>query len=122
MLHHPDQMDIYRTKTVTDGALTKQVRGVPVHTKIPCRLVRYLRDDAAKMSDTAAYEETKFRCICALDVDIQTGDEVHVTKGANMRRPPATAMSAQRFFAGKITLYTDVLPHKEVLLGLHERN
>jgi len=116
---YTDLVDIYRVVDVQDGNLTKKERQ-PVATGVPCRIYQSAKPSPA-MKSTAAEVQFSDRLLCAPDVDVRTGDELHVTRGANLPNPPAR--QAERYFAGAPTYYDRParLAHQEISIFQQER-
>lgn len=107
---YTDTMDIRRVQTVMDGSLTRQER-VQVAAGIPCRI--YHSDSKAiGMAQTAANIRQEDKLACAIEVDVQAGDELIIHRGGRLGRPGPTV----RAFAADPNLYYE--PVGSVSLGL----
>lgn len=119
---YTDLMNVYRVADVMDGALTRQER-MQVGKDIPCRI--YQSDSkAVNMTQDAANIRQEDKLMCAVSVDIQTGDELIIRRGARIGKPGPVI----RAFAGDPNLYYEpfgaVLPglaHQEIKLLQQER-
>lgn len=119
---YTDLMDIYRVQAIKDGALTRHER-VQVSASVPCRV--YQSDSkAVQMEQTASHIRQEDKLACGLDVDVQTGDELIVTRGGRLGKPGPTI----RAFAGDPNLYYEpfgaIMPglaHQEIRLLQQER-
>lgn len=116
-----DLMDIYRVEAVTTGALTRQER-VLVASAVPCRIYSPQKNNLnLRQAASAVYGDEKLAC--AVDADIQAGDELLVTRGAALGRKTKPV----RYIASQPVLYFDPvgaaatgLEHMEV--GIHADN
>ena len=116
-----DLMDIYRVEAVTTGALTRQER-VLVAATVPCRIYSPQKYNInLRQAASAVYGDEKLAC--AVDVDIEAGDELIVTRGAALGRKTKPV----RYIASQPVLYFDPvgaaatgLEHMEV--GIHADN
>lgn len=116
-----DLMDIYRVEAVTTGALTRQER-VLVASSVPCRVYSPQKNNLnLRQAASAVYGDEKLAC--AVDADIEAGDELIVTRGAALGRK----MKPVRYIASQPVLYFDPvgasttgLEHMEV--GIHADN
>lgn len=116
-----DLMDIYRVEAVTTGALTRQER-VLVAATVPCRIYSPQKNNInLRQAASAVYGDEKLAC--AVDVDIEAGDELLVTRGAVLGRKTKPV----RYIASQPVLYFDPvgaaatgLEHMEV--GIHADN
>lgn len=116
-----DLMDVYRVEAVTTGALTRQER-VPVASAVPCRIYSPQKNNLnLRQAASAVYGDEKLAC--AVDTDIEAGDELIVTRGAALGRK----MKPVRYIASQPVLYFDPvgvaatgLEHMEV--GIHADN
>ena len=119
---YTDLCDIRRVKKTMDGILTRQER-VQVGKDIPCRI--YQSDSkAVNMTQDAANIRQEDKLMCAVSVDIQTGDELVIRRGARIGKPGP----AIRAFAGDPNLYYEpfgaIMPglaHQEIRLLQQER-
>ena len=116
-----DLMDVYRVKNGSDGALVRPER-VLVASGIPCRVYSPQKNNLnLRQAASAVYGEEKLAC--AVDADIQAGDELLVTRGGALGRKTKPV----RYIASKPVLYFDPvgaaatgLEHMEV--GIHADN
>lgn len=116
-----DLMDTYRVESVTTNGVTRQSRE-QVLSEVPCRIYSSQKNNLHLRTDAAAVTADE-KLACAIDTDIQAGDEVIVTRGGAMGRSVRT----ERYIASRPTLYFDPvggaatgLEHMEV--GLHADN
>ena len=80
---YTDRVDILRVQNYKEGALTRQ-RRVKVAENIPCRIYRN-NVHAPRTQSTAAYTESADdKLACANSVDIQLGDELHISRGKGL--------------------------------------
>ena len=116
-----DLMDVYRVEAVTTGALTRQER-VLVAATVPCRIYSPQKNNInLRQAASAVYGDEKLAC--AVDTDIEAGDELIVTRGAALGRKTKPV----RYIASQPVLYFDPvgvaatgLEHMEV--GIHADN
>lgn len=116
-----DLMDIYRVEAVTTGALTRQER-VLVASAVPCRIYSPQKNNInLRQAASAVYGDEKLAC--AVDADVEAGDELIVTRGAALGRQTKPV----RYIASQPVLYFDPvgvaatgLEHMEV--GIHADN
>ena len=116
-----DLMDIYRVEAVTTGALTRQER-VLVAATVPCRIYSPQKNNInLRQAASAVYGDEKLAC--AVNTDIEAGDELIVTRGAALGRKTKPV----RYIASQPVLYFDPvgaaatgLEHMEV--GIHADN
>ena len=116
-----DLMDIYRVEAVTTGALTRQER-VLVAATVPCRIYSPQKNNLnLRQAASAVYGDEKLAC--AVDVDIEAGDELIVMRGGALGRKTKPV----RYIASQPVLYFDPvgaaatgLEHMEV--GIHADN
>ena len=116
-----DLMDIYRVEAVTTGALTRQER-VLVASAVPCRIYSPQKNNLnLRQAASAVYGDEKLSC--AVDTDIEAGDELIVTRGGALGRKTKPV----RYIASQPVLYFDPvgaaatgLEHMEV--GIHADN
>lgn len=116
-----DLMDIYRVEAVTTGALTRQER-VLVASAVPCRVYSPQKNNLnLRQAASAVYGDEKLAC--AVDADVEAGDELIVTRGAALGRQTKPV----RYIASQPVLYFDPvgaaatgLEHMEV--GIHADN
>lgn len=116
-----DLMDIYRVEAVTTGALTRQER-VLVASAVPCRIYSPQKVNInLRQAASAVYGDEKLAC--AVDTDIEAGDELIVMRGAALGRKTKPV----RYIASQPVLYFDPvgaaatgLEHMEV--GIHADN
>ena len=96
-----DLMDIYRVEAVTTGALTRQER-VLVAATVPCRIYSPQKNNLnLRQAASAVYGDEKLAC--AVDTDIEAGDELIVTRGAALGRKTKPV----RYIASQPVLYFD---------------
>ena len=96
-----DLMDIYRVEAVTTGALTRQER-VLVASAVPCRIYSPQKNNLnLRQAASAVYGDEKLAC--AVDTDIEAGDELIVTRGAALGRKTKPV----RYIASQPVLYFD---------------
>jgi len=107
---YTDLVDIYRVRSVKNGALTRQER-VPVVFGVPCRVYRNT-PRGPRMQPTAAYTEQEDKLACADEVDIQAGDELIVRRGARLGQ----TRQRMRAFAGEPAHFYE--PFGAVIPGL----
>ena len=116
-----DLMDIYRVEAVTTGALTRQER-VLVAATVPCRIYSPQKNNInLRQAASAVYGDEKLAC--AVNTDIEAGDELIVTRGAALGRKTKPV----RYIASQPVLYFDPvgvaatgLEHMEI--GIHADN
>lgn len=116
-----DLMDIYRVESGSDGALTRQER-VLVAAAVPCRIYSPQKNNLnLRQAASAVYGDEKLAC--AVDADVQAGDELLVTRGGALGRKTKPV----RYIASQPVLYFDPvgaaatgLEHMEV--GIHADN
>lgn len=119
---YTDLMDVYRITSTMDGNLTRNKR-VQVSAKVPCRI--YQNDNSAiQMEQTASYIRQEDRVACDITIDIRSGDELIITRGAGLGKPGPTI----RAFAANPNFYYEpfgaVIPglaHQEIRLLQQER-
>ena len=119
---YTDLMDVYRTVAYLDGDLTREERE-RVLTAVPCRV--YHNDKKAiNMTQTAADVRQEDLLACDISADVQTGDELIITRGARLGKPGPKI----RAFAANPTFYYEpfgaVIPglaHQEIGLLQQER-
>ena len=116
-----DLMDIYRVEAATTGALTRQER-VLVASAVPCRIYSSQKSNLnLRQAASAVYGDEKLAC--AVDADVEAGDELIVTRGGALGRKTKPV----RYIASQPVLYFDPvgaaatgLEHMEV--GIHADN
>ena len=116
-----DLMDVYRVENGSDGALVRPER-VLVASGIPCRVYSPQKNNLnIGQAASAVYGDEKLAC--AVDTDIEAGDELIVTRGAALGRKTKPV----RYIASQPVLYFDPvgaaatgLEHMEV--GIHADN
>lgn len=119
---YTDTVDIWRVVPITTDGLTTHIPK-ELYTAVPCRI--YQSDSQPiHMEETAAHIKQADRLMCAVDVDIQTGDQLILHRGAGLGKPAP----AIRAFAADPNLYFEpfgaVLPglaHQEIRLLQQER-
>lgn len=119
---YTDTMDIYRVSPVQDGSLTRHER-VQVAAGVPCRMYQ---TDAARlnMAQTAASSMQKDWVQCDNAVDIRTGDELHIHRGAGLGHtlPEVRAFAADpNHFFEPFGAVLPGLAHQEIPLVQEER-
>lgn len=119
---YTDTMVIYRAQNYLDGDTTRQYRARVSGAPIPCRIFNS-GTTYTKMTTTDASVEPFDRLACTVDVDIQDGDEVIVTRGARVG-----GTKSQRYFAGDPTVYYEPyggvspqIAHQEVPISGEQR-
>lgn len=119
---YTDLMSVFRVDDIKVGNLTKKERR-QVLENVPCRL--YSTDlGKLKFQETSALADHSLKVACGVDVDIKSGDELFIKRGALVggTRP------AERVFAGDIQYYYEpfggVVPqlqHQEIAVSNTER-
>ena len=116
-----DLMDVYRVENVATTGLSRQQRQLVLQA-VPCRVYSNQKNNIT-LRNTAATVREDEKLACAIDTDIQAGDELIVTRGGAMGR----SIRTERYIASQPTLYFDPvgcaatgLEHMEV--GLHADN
>ena len=116
-----DLMDVYRVSSPATGGLTRQERE-QVLSGVPCRVYAPQKNNV-NLRATASAVSADEKLACAIDTDIQAGDEIIVTRGGALGRSVRT----ERYIASAPVLYFDPvgsastgLEHMEV--GLHADN
>lgn len=120
---YTDTADVWRVVPVTDENNLTTNKRVEVHTGIPCRI--YQSDSKPiTMDQTAASCQQADKLMCAVDADIQAGDQLVIHRGAGLGK---SGMDI-RAFAAEPNLYFEpfgaVIPglaHMEVRLLQQER-
>ena len=119
---YTDRMDVYRVQDIKEKNLTKKER-VPVLSGVPCRVY------SSKLGGiTATMTSARVECLdkvsCGVDADIQTGDELHITRGAAV----GGSREPERYFAGDIQVYYEPfggvapqLQHQQIAVTREER-
>lgn len=124
---YTDRMDVYRVSAVQDGALTRHTRA-PVLEDVPCRVFQLDAERLSVSQDAASAGKRTVGQVdwvqCANEVDIRTGDELRLRRGAALGRSAPEI----RAFAGEPNYYFEplgaVLPglaHQEIPLMQEER-
>ena len=116
-----DLMDVYRVKNGSDGALVRLER-VLVASAVPCRVYSPQKNNLnLRQTASAVYGDEKLAC--AVDTDVEAGDELLVTRGGTLGRQTKPV----RYIASQPVLYFDPvgvaatgLEHMEV--GIHADN
>ena len=116
-----DLVDVYRVENGSDGALVRPER-VLVASAVPCRVYSPQKNNLnLRQAASAVYGDEKLAC--AVDADIQAGDELIVTRGGALGRQAKPV----RYIASQPVLYFDPvgaaatgLEHMEV--GIHADN
>lgn len=114
---YTDTMDIYRTVKTTQNNLTRNIRE-KVASAVPCRI--YRKDSKSPVMNQTAAQLQQTSCLaCGVDVDIRTGDELLLHRGAKLGHQTQEI----RAFAGEPNPYYEpfgaVIPglaHQELLL------
>lgn len=96
---YTDQVEIYRVVASTEDELTRNRRTL-VDTK-PCR-VYTTQISGLVAGNVAAKVRREDKLSCELNVDIRSGDELIVTRGALMGHT-----DTERYFAGTVQKYYD---------------
>ena len=116
-----DLMDVYRVVTTATSGLSRPQRQLVLEA-VPCRVYSNQKNNI-NLRNTAATVREDEKLACAIDTDIQAGDELIVTRGGTMGR----GIRTERYIASQPTLYFDPvgsaatgLEHMEV--GLHADN
>ena len=116
-----DLMDIYRVQETTEDGLTTQGLAL-VKEHIPCRIYS-VQVNNWNSRNGAATSRADEKLACNVEVDVQDGDTLYVTRGGAMNR----GRKPERFIASKPKAYYDPvggaltgLEHLEV--GLHADN
>lgn len=119
---YTDTMDIYRAVPVQDGSLTRQERQ-KVAENVRCR-VYHTGAPSLRMEQTAASVLQGDYVQCGNEIDIRTGDELRIRRGAVLGR----AAEEIRVFAADPEHFFEpfgaVLPglaHQEVRIFQEER-
>ena len=116
-----DLMDVYRVENGSDGALVRPER-VLVASAVPCRVYSPQKNNLnLRQAASAVYGDEKLAC--AVDADIEAGDELIVMRGGALGRKTKPV----RYIASQPVLYFDPvgvaatgLEHMEV--GIHADN
>lgn len=119
---YTDLMDVYRVVEVMDGNLIRHSR-VKSLSAVPCRI--YQSDSKAiRMNQTAADIHQEDKLACDISVNIQSGDELLITRGARLGKTG----NVIRAFAADPNFYYEpfgaVIPglaHQEIRLMQQER-
>lgn len=107
---YTDTVDVYRVVNTTEGNIDVQARK-KVYEAIPCR-VYSSQKNGPSMQDTAARVNSTDKLSCAVDTDIQAGDELFVIRGGALGKQN----QPERYFAGNPQHYYD--PVGGMLTGL----
>ena len=95
-----DLMDVFRVESVTTDGLTTQER-VQVLSAVPCRVYAPAKN-SINLRDGAATTRADEKLACGIDVDIQAGDEISVTRGGVLGHT-----RTERYIASKPVPYYD---------------
>ena len=79
---YTDRMDIYRNAPTTTAHLTA-FNPTLVASQVPCRIYRP-DQRAMRFSQTSAAVEAESSLMCGLEVDIQAGDRLEITRGGGL--------------------------------------
>lgn len=119
---YTDTVDVYRVEATKEGNLTRHGRA-QVLVGVPCRVYEST-DRAPSMERTAASIKQEAKLACDNAVDIRTGDELIIHRGARIGK----TVSNVRAFAGEPNQYFEpfgaVIPglaHQEIVLLQQER-
>lgn len=96
-----DLMDVYRVVSSVNGSLTRQER-TRIASGVPCRIYAPQKNNI-NLRMTASAIQADEKLACAVDADVQAGDELIVTRGARIGRQTRP----ERFIASRPTLYFD---------------
>ncbi len=120
---YTDKFDSFRVVSYTDGAITKQRREQILSGEM-CRVYRTPTNEP-DLNETAALTTDSNCLCCAVDADVNAGDEIIVYRGSNVRDMP---VSVERYFAGTPNRYVEPfggiladLEHMQVALYHKER-
>lgn len=126
---YTDYAEIYRLLDSTDGALTLQEN--QYIGQIACRLTRVsgsMVSAKLQQSDTVAKIQDYYVLVCALDADIQSGDEIHLRRGAAAAHYHGDSLYADIYHAGGVQnvyeprgMVCNGIAHKEVSLTRNRR-
>ena len=114
---YTDSMDVYRVVSITVGNIDKKERRL-VLSNIPCRIYQTNLANA-QMRTTSATTDAQDKISCGVNEDIQTGDELMVSRGklVGINREPV------RYFAGDIQYYYEpigglmpLLQHQQIAI------
>ncbi len=119
---YTDTVDIWRVVPTTTNSLTTNTL-TELYTAVPCRI--YQSDNQPiNMEQTAAHVKQADRLMCDASVDIQSGDQLIIHRGAGLGK----STPAIRAFASDPNLYFEpfgaVIPglaHQEIRLLQQER-
>ena len=116
---YTDSVEVWRVSEVVTGHIKKQER--TKQGEYPCRIFKSAKN-APTMTDTAAKVQSNDKMAVAIGIDIRSGDELIITRGASMGNT-----NTQRYFAGDVMPYYEPvgfafngLEHIEVGLLLEE--
>lgn len=96
-----DLMDVYRVEATATNGLSRQQRQLVLQA-VPCRVYSSQKNNINLRSTAATVREDE-KLACAIDTDIQAGDELIVTRGGAMGR----SIRTERYIASQPTLYFD---------------
>ena len=120
---YTDKFDSFRVVSYLDGAITKQKREQILQC-VECRIYHNPTNEP-DLNDTAAVTSDGNSLCCAVDADVQAGDEIIVYRGAGVKTDP---VSVERYFAGTPNRYVEPfggiladLEHMQVALYNKER-
>lgn len=101
---YTDSVDVYRVEDVTEGYIKKQ-KSVKVGT-YPCRIYRSQKAGPIYTTEAGRVSSQDVMAV-ELERDIQSGDELYITRGGNLGKT-----AASRYFAG------DIMPYYEPVGGM----
>ena len=117
-----DTMDVWRITPSKDGSLTIHNREL-VQADIPCRI--YQTDSRAiQMQQTAADSRQEDKVACAVDWDVQAGDELLIHRGKRQGREvlQIRAFAAEpNYYFEPVGSVISGLSHQEIRLLQQER-
>ena len=119
---YTDSVDVWRVVQVKEGNLTRSERQ-QIYSFVPCR-VYTSADSPITMTQASSSIKQQAKLACSNDVDIQTGDELIITRGGTLGH----SVGVTRAFAGTPNYYYEpfgaVIPglaHQEIVLMEEER-
>ena len=98
---YTDTVTVYRIQHTKTGNLTRESREAVNSTPIPCRVYNTALQ-GANPQPTAAVDRKTDKMACAVDADIQQGDELIVTRGGLVG-----GSTVERYIAGKPQYFYD---------------
>lgn len=107
---YTDTVDIWRVQATTTNGLTKNERQ-QLYTAIPCRMYQSDTKAPSFSTDAGKIDQT-MKIACDLSVDIQTGDQLFIHRGAGVGQTQETFSA----FAGDPNYYYE--PVGAIKLGL----